>query len=173
MEHWKRLDERVVYSGYRKLARRLYEFPDGRTADFEIRLEGLVVCILPITDAQTVILARQFRPGPERVLVELPGGGMEPGEAPEAAARRELLEETGYAGELHFTGETVNGAYSTMRRYNYVALHCKQVSQPKPDAEEFIEVVEMPLPAFRDHLRSGALTDVATGYLGLDYLGWL
>lgn len=173
MEPWKRLDETIVYSGYRKLSRRLYRLPDGQAAEFEIRLEPLVVCILPVTDEQMVILARQFRPGPEAVLLELPGGGVEPGEAPEAAARRELMEETGYEGDLHFTGETLSSAYSTMRRYNFVALHCKRVSDPRLDAEEFIEVVEMPLVAFRDHLRGGQLTDVATGYLGLDFLGWL
>ena len=60
MERWKRLDEQIIYNGYRQLARRLYQLPDGRAVDFEIKIEPLVVCILPLTDHQTVIMARQF-----------------------------------------------------------------------------------------------------------------
>ena len=70
-------------------------------------------------------------------------------------------------------GETLSGAYSTMRRFNYVALHCQPVAAPQLDENEFIDVIEMPLNEFRTHLRGGSLTDVATGYLGLDYLGFL
>ena len=79
MEPWKRQSETIIYSGYRQLAKRLYEMPDGRAADFEILIEHMVVCILPVTIQQTVILARQFRPGTECILLELPGGGIEPG----------------------------------------------------------------------------------------------
>lgn len=170
---WTLLGETLQYNGYRKIARRTYRLPDGRDGDFEIRLEPLVVTILALTPDQHVLLAKQFRPGPGETLLELPGGAVEPGEDSEEAARRELMEETGYAGALLFVGETFRGAYTTMRQHNFVALNCQKINEPRLDAYEFIEVVEMPLAEFRAHLRSGQLTDVATGYLGLDFLGCL
>jgi hypothetical protein len=44
------------------------------------------------------------------------------------------------------------------------------VQEQQTDQDEFIEVVEMSLEEFRNHLRSGELTDIGTGYLGLDFL---
>lgn len=171
---WERLNEMITYHGFRrKIAQRTYRLPDGRAADFEIRLEPRVVAILALTPEQTVILARQFRPGPEQILTELPGGGIELDEAPEAAARRELLEETGYEGDLRLVGTSWRGAYTTMRQYSFVALNCKKVQPPCLDENEFIEVLEVPLAEFRGLLRAGQLTDVVTGYMGLDFLDLL
>jgi ADP-ribose pyrophosphatase len=170
---WMVLEEQLVHDGYRKIARRTYRLPDGGAADFEIRLEPRVVAILALDEARQVILARQYRPGPDRILLEIPGGGVEPGETPEQAARRELLEETGCEGDLRFIGESLSGAYTTMLRFNFVALNCRGVGRIKPDPLEFIEVVRVSLDDFRALLRSGQLSDVATGYMGLDFLGLL
>ncbi|HNT23752.1 MAG TPA: NUDIX hydrolase [Anaerolineales bacterium] len=173
LNDWIKLSEQPLETGSRRILRRAYRLPDGRESTFDIKHEGCAVCILALTDANQVVMTRQFRPGPEKVLLEMPGGGVEPGEAPEAAAGRELLEETGYAGKLELVSTSLDCAYSTMVRYNFVATHCRPVQPPSPDVDEFIEVFEMPLPDFRQHLRSSQLTDVETGYLGLDYLGLL
>jgi len=170
---WVCLSEKIVHDGYRKIARRTYHLPNGSSADFEIRIEPRVVAILAITSQHRVVLTRQYRPGPESLILEIPGGGVEPGETPEQAARRELLEETGCDGDLQFIGESLCGAYTTMQRYNFVAMNCRRIAFPKPDEHEFIDVVELPLDDFRALLRSGQLSDVATGYLGLDFLGML
>ena len=64
------------------------------------------VTVLPTTASGGVVLVRQFRPALEDFSLELPSGHIEKGESPEEAARRELLEETGYtAGKLEFLGE--------------------------------------------------------------------
>ncbi len=170
---WVKLSEEPGSLGYRKMLHCSFQLPDGRVDRYDIKDEGRLVAILALTAEDKVVLARQYRPGPGEILMEVPGGGVEPGETPEAAAARELLEETGYAGELRPVGQTHLCAYSNARQYNFVATNCCRVQPPAPEANEFIEVIELPLDAFRDLLRSGQLTDVATGYLGLDTLGLL
>jgi ADP-ribose pyrophosphatase len=127
---------------------------------------------LALTDDNNVLLVKQFRPGPEKILLEMPGGGCG-GDEPLEAAKRELFEETGYSGDIEFVCSSLDCAYSTMERYNFVVRNCKKITEPSYDENEFGEIIEMPLDDFRSLLRSGELTDVETGYLGLDYLGLL
>ncbi|MFA6307122.1 MAG: NUDIX hydrolase [Patescibacteria group bacterium] len=170
---WKKIKVEPYRAGFRKLLKKTFQLPDGRIVDFDIKDEGPAVCVLALTKDNKVVLARQFRPGPEKILLEMPGGVVEKGEEPEQAMRRELFEETGYAGELKFVGTSFDCAYSTMVRYNFVATDCRKIQEQKLEANEFADVVEMSLEDFRKHLRTGDLTDVESGYLGLDFLGRL
>jgi ADP-ribose pyrophosphatase len=170
---WQKNDEKLIYNGFRKIILKSFYLPNGKNKDFEIKKEGEIVCVLPITKDKTVVLAKQFRPGPEKVFLELPGGCVENGESPQEAIGRELLEETGYAGEVGFVCSIPIGGYSIGWRHVFVATECKRVCKQELDETEFIEVLEMSLKDFRNHLRSGQLSDVHTGYLGLDYLGLL
>ncbi len=170
---WKSLDEHIERCGYRRILKRWYQMPDGREVLFDLKLEPECVAILALTKEKQVVLARQFRPGPNRLLYEMPGGGIEDGESPLQAAARELLEETGYQGKMVLVTSSVDCAYSTMLRFNFVATDCEQVSEPNLDENEFVEVVTFSLSEFRALLRSGELSDVESGYLGLDYLGLL
>ena len=118
-------------------------------------------------------MVKQFRPGPEEVLDELPGGFVDPNEDPQGTARREFIEETGYDGDFEFVGTCIDDAYSTMLRYLYVAKNCKKIGEPQNTATEQTEVVLLSLEEFRKRLRAGKLTDVEMGYLGLDHLNLL
>lgn len=173
MEAWKKLGEAVVHDGHLPILARRFRAPDGVERVTEIKLEGQTVAILALTPEREIVLARQFRPGPEEMLLELPGGGIEEGESPLEAARRELLEETGYAGDLRGAGSLLDCAYSTRVRHVAIALDARHVSEPQPDQGEFTEVEVVSLDAFRQYLREGRLTDVAAGYRGLDALGLL
>lgn len=171
---WKEVSREMMCGKYgRNLESVQFEFEDGSEHEFIIKKEGNPVCVLAITDENEVILAKQFRPGPKKVLAELPGGGKDDGETPGRAIARELLEETGYVGEIQFVTQVYSCGYSTMHRYAFVATNCKRVSEPKLDPNEEIEVVLLSLEDFRKQLRTGDMTDTETAYLGLDYLNLL
>jgi ADP-ribose pyrophosphatase len=73
---------------------------DGREYTRDVVLHPGAVVILPVLDAEHIVLLRNHRPIVGEVLWEVPAGTLEPGEALEEAAKRELQEETGYTANL-------------------------------------------------------------------------
>ena len=81
----------------------VWRLPTGARKTYPILHVGLTVGVVPLVDAEHVLLVRQFRHLARAESWELPGGGGRPGESPAAAAQRELREEGGYrAGRLTF-----------------------------------------------------------------------
>jgi ADP-ribose pyrophosphatase len=128
-------------------------FPDGSVGELEMIRHPGASAVVPFTDDPrstdpTVLLIRQFRHATERYVWEIPAGRLEPGEAPEACARRELEEEAGVtAGDLRrlttiyttpgFTDERIHLflatslAAGTVRREpdEFVVVHRKRWSE--------------------------------------------
>lgn len=168
---WKELSRELVYQKYsHKIEKVVFELPSKKIADFYIKQTRPAACILPITRHNEVILIKQYRPGPMKILLELPGGYVEPGDTEHKTVRKELLEETGYTGDFQFVTKCYDDAYSTMERYCFIARNCKKIAEQELEETEFAEVELVSLSKFRDLLRSGNMTDVEVGYLCLDYL---
>lgn len=85
-----------VFRG-RLISVRVVETPRGPR---EVVEHPGAVAVLVLDREERVLLVRQHRPAAGRALWEIPAGKLEPGEAPEAAARRELLEETGLSAKI-------------------------------------------------------------------------
>lgn len=171
---WQKISEEEFFKKYsRKINKIIFKLPNGQESDFYIKKEGPACCIVAITSNNEVILTRQFRPGPNEILLELPGGFIDKEEDHIASAKRELLEETGYIGDLEFVTICLDDAYSTMQRYCFIARNCEKIQEPQNTESEICEVVLLSISEFRQHLQSGQMTDVEVGYLGLDYLNLL
>jgi ADP-ribose pyrophosphatase len=168
---WRKLAEETVYARYRRVLNKRFEQPGGAVVDYEVKDEDDMVAVLALTDAREVVLVRQFRPGPEAVLLELPAGVLDPGAEPTDAAAAELLEETGYSGRIEPAGTMLEEGYSTRVKYVFVAHGCRREGEPQEP--HLTEPVLVSLTELRSHLRSGRMADVDAGYLALDHLGLL
>jgi ADP-ribose pyrophosphatase len=171
LQKWQEISSEQVFQKYStKIEKIIYKLPDGKESDFYIQKAGDVVCVMALTRDNMVIMAKQYRPGPNEILSELPGGSVDAGEDPTKAIERELREETGYKGTVQFVTICFDDAYSTRKRYCFVATECEKVAEPKTGETEFVELELMSLNDFRNLLRTGKMTDVEVGYLGLDFL---
>lgn len=118
------------------------------------------IAVVVLDGQGNVILERQFRRPAGKVLLEIPAGGIEEGEGPEAAVRRELQEEIGYLpGKVTRLG----GFYSTPGYCTeYLYLYLAEELQPSrliADDTDEIEIVRVPLGEIKDRIGSGEICD--------------
>lgn len=174
MEAWKKVGpDETVKVGWRTLTRKNFILPDGTTSEFTIKDAPDARCgaVIALTPEKTVIVAEQFRAGPEKIMQELPGGGIGPDEDPQDAVMRELLEESGYASEnVEFLGVAYNDAYSNSSRYFYLARDCQKVGEQQLDEGEFITTKFISISELFDNARSGNMTDIGAVFLAYERL---
>lgn len=171
---WKHVgDDTVVYDGWVRVSQRTYELPDGRQAVWDMFGGGQMVGVLALTPDGDLVMVRQFRPGPDRVVLNIPGGFVDPGESPEVAAARELAEETGYVSDELELVVTAMSAASTGRRHVVIARNCRPGAAMNLDEYEDCEPVVVDVATVRAELRAGRMTGNELVYLGLDHAGLL
>ena len=124
-----------------------YLLPNGReiTPYYTTRNRNFSVIVARDTEGG-FICVRQFRPGTETVTTEFPAGGMEDGEDPLDAAKRELLEETGYEAERWTALGRIapNATIANNYAYIFLAEGCRKVSGRHLDATECMETAVLP-----------------------------
>jgi len=163
------LDSRRIYTGrVVRLDVDTVRFPDGSTGQLElIRHPGAAAIVPCASDPPgadpTILLIRQFRYATGGQLWEIPAGTLDPGEDPEACARRELMEETGVtAARLQrLTSIWTTPGFTNEVIHLYLATGLT-TGEPSRERDEFIEVVPQPLSRVLALIRDGEIRDAKT-----------
>lgn len=129
--------------------------PNGREYEYHFVHTGGSAMILPVTDDGRIILVKQYRYLNRRVSIEFPAGGIKDGQNPDDIARKELIEETGFDGELEKIGcfNPYNGITDEICHV-YIARNLTKSDSEKKDEQEEFEYLHS-FPAEIDALISG------------------
>lgn len=142
-------------------------FPDGSIGTLEMIRHPGASAVVPLlgdpADDPEVLLIRQYRYAAEQYLYEVPAGRLDPGESPATCAGRELQEETGYTAERveHlFTMYTTPG-FTDEKIHLFLATGLV-AGEANREADEFVELVPMPLSEALGLIERGDIQDAKT-----------
>jgi len=155
------LSSRVVFDG--QVVRLRVDdvmLSDGRKTSREIVERGDCVAVVPIDDDGNVLLVKQFRRAADKNLLEIPAGGIDPGEEPEVAVQREMREETGYLPRKveWLGGFYASPGYCTEYLYLYLAYDLVPDRLHAEDTDS-IELVRVPLSDIAGLIARGDICD--------------
>lgn len=159
-QNWETLSRREVADGrpWVRLWAEDVQLPDGRVVEgfFTIEMPDYAV-VIALTPDSRVVVERNYKHGPRRVCLNLPAGYVEQGEDPLAAARRELLEETGYVAEewVSLGGFTDNGNRGCGTGHLFLARRAQRVAEPDAGDLEEMEIGLMGLDEVIEAMRRG------------------
>lgn len=171
MEKVKRIRKELAYKGsIIDVYKDYVQTPDGKVVEWDFVDHKGAAAILPITSDGKVVLVKQYRNALDRVTLEIPAGGINPGETPYESAVRELTEETGYLSEqvTHLKDIVSAIGFCNETIYIYLAENLK-MSEQNLDEDEFLDVCEYSLEEVMNLILSNQIIDGKTTAAVLAY----
>jgi ADP-ribose pyrophosphatase len=161
---WRTLTcERVYTTPIFDLHRRKSAHPRRGERNFYVLEAPTWVNIIPVTPGREVVMVRQYRHGISDFTLEIPGGMVDPeDESPAAAARREMVEETGFDSDsvIPLGRVNPNPAIQPNFCYSFFAPNVRHIGgkYSNPDGSEETEVTIVPLSSIKDLIASGKIS---------------
>jgi 8-oxo-dGTP pyrophosphatase MutT (NUDIX family) len=177
MRPWKRLaSASVIENRWLTVTADTCELPTGAVVEpYFVIHEPEWVHVLALNDKDELLVVRQYRYAANAVCTELPGGAADRSEEPVAAARRELLEETGYTAETSaYVGALyANPARQTKRIHLFAARGLSRVAGRALDESENIEFAFLSVAAVQAAIEAGTFSQalhVASFYRSIQFI---
>lgn len=154
---WKKLEEKTLITSWRKEFRKaIFLDPSGKKTEFMLYGQSDWVVVLPLTPERLVVTLRQYYHGVNKILLVLAGGDLKKGELAEAAAARELEEETGYRASRIILlgcplGLSVRNSWT--HYYTCLGLDCKKTGNGGGDYGD-AEIELIPLKEWVEKART-------------------
>ena len=162
MKGYEKLEQHLIHQGkvvgfYEDIVK----LPSGKVVTWDLVKHKGAAAVVPVTDKGTILLVRQYRNALDQETLEIPAGGIEPGETPLECVTREIEEETGFiAGKMtHLMTVITAIGFCDEKIPIYVATDLK-LSKQHLDEDEFIDVEEYTIDEIKDMIFSGKIIDV-------------
>jgi ADP-ribose pyrophosphatase len=180
IQPWKvKKSELILDNKWARVRRDVCELPNGDIIpDYFYWEGGDFVQVFAVTVEKKIVLTRQYKHAARSVVIELPAGMIDPnGETALEAAKRELREETGYAGEAWTPLSVLNvsSAKSTTKAHAFLLTNAAKTANAISSPNEQIEAFLLPIDELMQSITEQKIVDVnsiATTFLAIRKLGW-
>ncbi|HIX68272.1 MAG TPA: NUDIX hydrolase [Candidatus Anaerostipes excrementavium] len=170
MEGYEKIEQRLMHQGkvvgfYEDIVK----LPSGKVVTWDLVKHKGAAAVVPVTEKGTILLVKQYRNALDQETLEIPAGGIEPGETSLECVTREIEEETGYrAGKMEHLMTIVTAiGFCDEKIPIYVASDLRP-SKQHLDEDEFIDVKEFTIEEIKEMIFDGRIIDAKTisGVLG-------
>ncbi len=145
-----------------------YVMPSGNEGEYHYVHTAGSVYIVPILDDRRFLMVHQYRYLNEMLSLEFPGGGIKDGELPDEIARKELIEETGYEGDLEKIGfYNPFGGVTDEICHVYIARNLKPSNDAGKDESEEFELVRLTMDEIEEKIKTNEI------FSGMTLASWV